>query len=221
LVRVVTSTREPSRDPGVDLLDEVVDLALGRLHDDLGVGTRAGGAHDLLDHLAGLAQLERARGGRQEHDLADALHDLLEAQRPVVGGRRQPEPELDQVLLAAAVAPRTGRAAGGRTGATSSRTTRKSSGKKSSRVLGASPAARPSIGGGVVLDAVAEADLLHHLEVVLGAHAQALGLEQLALRLEPGQPLLQLGLDAGDGGGASARAGHVVGGGNTTSSSSD
>ena len=50
----------------------------------------------------------------------------------------------------------------------------------------------------VVLDAVAEADLLHHLEVVLGAHAQALGLEQLALLLEVGQPLLQLGLDAHD-----------------------
>ena len=48
----------------------------------------------------------------------------------------------------------------------------------------------------VVLDAVAVADLLHHLEVVLRAHAQPLRLEQLALLLEPGQPLLQLGLDA-------------------------
>ena len=50
----------------------------------------------------------------------------------------------------------------------------------------------------VVLDAVAEPDLLHHLEVVLGAHAEPLRLEQLALLLEVGQPLLQLGLDALD-----------------------
>jgi hypothetical protein len=34
-----------------------------------------------------------------------------------------------------------------------------------------------------------------HLEVVLRAHAEALGLEQLPVGLEPGQPLLQLGLD--------------------------
>jgi predicted metalloenzyme YecM len=33
----------------------------------------------------------------------------------------------------------------------------------------------------------------HHLEVVLGAHAEALRLEQLALRLESREPLLQLG----------------------------
>ena len=36
----------------------------------------------------------------------------------------------------------------------------------------------------VVLDAVAVAELLHHLEVVLGALAQAVRLEQLALLLE-------------------------------------
>ena len=33
----------------------------------------------------------------------------------------------------------------------------------------------------VVLDAAAEPDLLHHLEVEGGAHPQALGLEQLSL----------------------------------------
>ena len=64
----------------------------------------------------------------------------------------------------------------------------------------------------VVLDARAEADLLHHLEVVLGAHPQALGLEQLALLLEVGQPLLQLGLDADDRLLHPLLAGHVVGG---------
>ena len=47
----------------------------------------------------------------------------------------------------------------------------------------------------VVLDAVAVADLTHHLEVVLGAHPQPLRLEQLAFLLEPRQALLELGFD--------------------------
>ena len=64
----------------------------------------------------------------------------------------------------------------------------------------------------VVLDAVAVADLLHHLEVVLGAHPEALGLEELALLLELGQLLLQLGLDADRGVGQAVLAGDVVGG---------
>ena len=42
------------------------------------------------------------------------------------------------------------------------------------------------------------ADLAQHLEVVGGAHAQPLRLEQLALLLELGEPLRELGLDAGD-----------------------
>ena len=65
----------------------------------------------------------------------------------------------------------------------------------------------------VVLDAAAEADLLHHLQVVLGAHAQALGLEELALLLEPCEALLQLLLDADDGSLHAFLAGGVVGGG--------
>ena len=52
---------------------------------------------------------------------------------------------------------------------------------------------------------VQHADLAHHLEVVVGAHPQPLRLEQLALLLEPRQPLLQLGLDAVDGALACAR----------------
>ena len=64
----------------------------------------------------------------------------------------------------------------------------------------------------VVLDAVAVADLLDHLQVVLGAHPQALRLEQLAVGLEPRQPLRQLGLDADDRGAHPLVAGDVVGG---------
>ena len=62
----------------------------------------------------------------------------------------------------------------------------------------------------VVLDAVAEADLAHHLEVVGRAHAQALGLEELALLLEERQLVLELELDAADGPLHALGAGDVV-----------
>jgi hypothetical protein len=50
----------------------------------------------------------------------------------------------------------------------------------------------------VVLDPRAEADLAQHLHVVLGALAQAVGLQQLALRLELGAALVELGADRRD-----------------------
>jgi hypothetical protein len=64
----------------------------------------------------------------------------------------------------------------------------------------------------VVLDAVAEADLADHLEVVGGAHAQALGLQQLVSLLELGEALGQLGLDRVDRALQRLGRGHVVGG---------
>ena len=73
-------------------------------------------------------------------------HDLLEAQRPVVGRRRQPEAVLDELLLAAAVALVLAVELRARSTWLSSMTTRKSLGKKSSSVFGASPGPRPSIG---------------------------------------------------------------------------
>ena len=65
----------------------------------------------------------------------------------------------------------------------------------------------------VVLDAAAVADLSHHLQVVLGAHPQALGFQQLALALEAGEPLLQLGLDLDHRRGQPLGAGDVMRGG--------
>ncbi len=62
----------------------------------------------------------------------------------------------------------------------------------------------------VVLDAVAVADLADHLEVVLGAHPEALGLEQLALLLELLQSDLELVLDLGHGHCQPLVAGDVV-----------
>ena len=50
----------------------------------------------------------------------------------------------------------------------------------------------------VVLDARAEADLLHHLEVEGRAHAKPLRLQQLALAFEFGEPLLELDANRAD-----------------------
>ena len=88
----------------LDLVHQVVDLALGRLHHHLRVD-QAGRADDLLDELAlGLPHLPRARGRGQEHHLPDPLEELVETQRPVVGGAGQPEAVLDQDALAGGVA---------------------------------------------------------------------------------------------------------------------
>ena len=69
-----------------DLADQIVDLALGRLHHDFRVD-QTGRANHLLDELPGrLAQLIGARGRRQVHRLPDPVGELLPGQRPVVGG---------------------------------------------------------------------------------------------------------------------------------------
>ena len=212
LVSVVTSTRSPRRDPVVDLLHEVVDLALGGLDDDLGVD-QAGGPHDLLDDLVGRARARR-RPGVADRNTTWPTRSMNSSKRSgrlsAADGRRKPCSI--SVLLAGAVAlvlavQLRARYCGSRRGRRGSRR-----GRSRAACTAASPGPRPSIGRRVVLDAVAEADLLHHLEVVLGAHAQALGLEQLALLLELGQPLLQLGLDADDGRLHALLAGDVVGG---------
>ena len=88
----------------VDLVDQVVDLPLGGLHDHLGVD-QAGRPDDLLDDLAvHLGQLVVARGRREVVGLADPLQELVPAQRPVVHGAGQPEAVVDEVALAGHVA---------------------------------------------------------------------------------------------------------------------
>ncbi len=70
---------------------------------DLGVD-QAGGPDDLLDHLARVLELERARAWpTRRRTWPHPLDELLEAQRPVVHGRGQAEAVLDQRLLAGAV----------------------------------------------------------------------------------------------------------------------
>ena len=50
----------------------------------------------------------------------------------------------------------------------------------------------------VVFDPLAEAHLLHHLDVIVGAHPQPLGLDQLAFLLELGDPRVGLLADLDD-----------------------
>ena len=51
----------------------------------------------------------------------------------------------------------------------------------------------------VIFDAGAEAHFLHHFQVVFGAHLDALGFEQLAVLLEPGDALAQFLADGQNG----------------------
>src|SRR5699024_7323803 len=62
----------------------------------------------------------------------------------------------------------------------------------------------------VILDPRAEADLLHHLDVVTRRHAEPLRLEALSLVLQLRQPDLQFLLDGGDRPGHPLGSGHVV-----------
>ena len=86
-----------------DLVQEVVDLVARRPELDLGVDDPRR-ADELLGDDLGAGELERARGGGDEHELLHLPQELVEAERPVVERRGQPEAVVDQRLLARAVA---------------------------------------------------------------------------------------------------------------------
>ena len=194
--------------PLADLVHEVVDLALRGLHHDLRVD-QPGRPDDLLDRARAAAELVRTRRRREVDGLADPVDELLPAQRSVVHRRRQPEPVLDQRPLARHVAL---------VHAADLRHRHVRLVDHEEEVLGevVEQAVRRAACGPpvdvprVVLDAGAEADLAHHLDVVGRAHAQPLRLEQLAGALERGELRLELGLDAGDRPVEALLAGHVV-----------
>ena len=91
-------------DHGADLAEQVVDLVLRGTHLDLGVEQPGRADHLLHDLARAQRELVGAGGRRHEEHLVDPLLELLEGQRAVVEGRRQPEAELDEGLLARAVA---------------------------------------------------------------------------------------------------------------------
>ena len=192
-----------------DLADEVVDLSLGRLHHDLGVD-QTGGANHLFDELAaGLSQLVGARSRRQVHGLTHPVAELLPGQRTVVDSRRQPESVLHQVAFAGHIALI--HAADLRHGHMRLVDDEQEVLREvvQQRRRGGTRGAAVDMPG-VILDAGAEPDLTHHLDVVVGAHPQPLGLQQFAPVLQVRQTLGEFGLDARDGLRHPLRSGDVV-----------
>ncbi len=165
-----------------DLVQQVVDLVLRRAQLDLGVDD-PGRPHELLGDSRRVAELERAGRRGHEHHLVHLVQELVEAERPVVERGREPEAEVDQRLLARAVAL---------VHAADLRHRLVRLVDEDDHVLGEVVEERERVrprrtaleDPRVVLDPVAEAELLHHLEVVLGALPEPVRLEHLALELE-------------------------------------
>ena len=86
-----------------DLVEEVVDLVPCRAQLHLGVDD-AGRADQLLRDDLRARELERAGCRGDEHELVHLPQELVEPQRAVVERRRQAEAEVDERLLARAVA---------------------------------------------------------------------------------------------------------------------
>ena len=138
--------------------------------------------------------------------------ELLEAQRPVVQGRGQAEAVVHQGAFPGLVPPVHALDLGhGDVGFVDDHQGFARQVIQQGRGgLARSPAGEVA---GVVLDAVAEAQLLHHLQVEAGALVQALGLQELVMFPEPAHPFVQLGLDGGHGPAPRQVGGDVVGGG--------
>ena len=184
-------------DGAVDLADQVLDLALDRPDGDLGI-EQPGRADELLGDDGRGVHFEGRRGRRHVEGLAGDALELLEALWPVVEGRGQAEAEVDQGLFprAVAVVHAADLGDGRMTLVDHQQVILREEVEETERPVPRLPAAEVAR---VVLDAVAEAHLLEHLEIVVGAHADALGLEELAVLLELGHAFLQLGLDRADG----------------------
>ena len=177
--------------PGVDLSDEIVDLP--RHGPDLHSGVQqARGPDDLLHDLIRLTALVLRRGGGDEHRLMEPLLELIELQGPVVEGAGKTV--LDKALLPGPVAVEHGPDLGqGHVALIYEQyeiireVVDQRHGRGPHRPSGDDPA--------VVFDAVAVPQLPHHLNVVGGPLANALGLHQLAVLREPALPVVQLPLD--------------------------
>ena len=133
------------------------------------------------DHA--VLDLELRRRRADVDDLVRHPHELLEIQRPVIERARQAEAVFDQHRLARAVAfihAADLRDRGVRFIDHEQEILREKI-EQRERLRARRPAGEMPR---VILDAVAEAHLLHHLEIVFRAHLQPLRFEQLALRFE-------------------------------------
>ena len=154
-------------------------------------------------------QFVRPRRRRDEDRARRAAFPFLELQRPVVQRRRQPEAELHQRFLARAVALVHG--ADLRNGdvrfVDHQQRIRRDVVEQARRRLAGHVSGEMAR---VVLDAVAVADLGHHLQVELRALRQPLRFDQLVLRVQHLQPLAQFDLDRLDRVEHGAARGHVM-----------
>ena len=171
-----------ARRPLLRLVDDVVDLRGTAAHDDLRI-QEARRTDDLL-HLL-LADLLHvvAWRGRHVDELRDALLELVEAQGAVVQAAGQAKAVLGEGDLAGAVA--LVHAADLRhrdVGLVDD--AEEVLGKVVDERVGRLAGRTPVDVARVVLDAGAKSHGLQHLQVVVHAHLQALGLEQLPLFLE-------------------------------------
>ena len=184
------------------LVDDVVDLARAVLGHRADLDRRvdeAGRADHLFDeNAAGLVEFPRARRGRDFHRLRPHRLPFLEFERAIVEAGGQAEAVIGEGFLAVIVAAihrpelRDGDMAliGEDEGVF--RDVFEQGGRRLAR-LAAGEIAR------IILDAGAGAGRLEHFNVELGALLQALGLQELALLLHPGEAFLELGLDLDDG----------------------
>ena len=178
------------------LVDDVVDLRGASAHDDLGI-QKARRTDDLLHLLLAHLLLVVARRGRHVDELRHARLELIEAQRAVVQAAGQTKPVLGERDLARAVA--LVHAADLRHGHVAlvddaQEVFREVVDERVRRLAGRAAVHVPR----VVLDAGAEPHRLEHLQVVVHAHLQPLGLEQFALVLELLQTFAQLVADGAE-----------------------
>ncbi len=180
-----------------DLADEVVDLGAGRADLD-GRIDEAGGADHLLDEDAlGALHLPRAGRGRDMHGLRPHGVPFLEAERAVVHAGGQPEAVFGERGLAPKIAAihaadlrhRDVALVGEHEGVVGQVF------EQGGRRLAGAAAGEVAR---IVLDALAGAGGLQHLEVEGAALLEPLRLEQAAGGVELLQPLLQLLLDGLD-----------------------
>ena len=184
-------------DASVDLADEIVDLPLDGAHKDLRV-EQAGRPDDLLGDLPRVLALIVARRGRDIDGLMHPLLKFLEFQRTVIVRARQAEAVLDERVLARTVAAVHGAHLRQRDVALidkEQKILRKIVQQRHRRAAGGAAADDAR----VVLDAGAVAELLHHLNVIVRALADALRLKELALLLERFHARIALGADLADG----------------------
>ena len=194
-----------------DLPDEVVDLPVHRA--DLHPGVQEPrGPDDLLHNLARAGPLVLAGGGGDIHHLVEPFFKLVELQRAVIEGAGQAEAVLHQGGFPGPVAVEHGPHLG-EGGVALVDEEHKVFWEIVQQGMGRRPHWTALDHPGVIFDAGAVAQLLHHLNVVHGALLDALGLDEPVFALEKGHPLLHLLVYVLDGGVHLLLGGDIVGGG--------